>query len=161
MNKQEYLSQLAYLLQDMPEQEKSDVLQYYEDYFAEAGEEQEESVIRTLGSPERLAAMIRDGIGSGQENSHGEYTDSGYRDERFREDGKVPEKYRKSWKEQQQSGRVLEDQRGRRNNRILLMILLVVLAVTVGPHIPGLVFVAVVFLFLKFLKDQRDHKKEN
>lgn len=161
MNKQEYLSQLAYLLQDIPEQEKSDVLQYYEDYFAEAGEEQEESVIRTLGSPERLAAMIRDGVGSGQKNSQGEYTDSGYRDERFREDGRVPEKYRKSWQEQRQSGQVLEDQRSRRNNRILLMILLVVLAVTVGPHIPGLVFVAVVFLFLKFLKDQRDHKKEN
>ncbi len=160
MNRQEYMSQLAYLLQDMPESEKNDVLQYYEDYFEEAGEEQEESVIHTLGSPERLAAMIKDGIRSGQENSHGEYTDSGYRDERFREDGKVPEAYRKSWREQQRSGHVLEDQRGRRNNGILLLILLLVLVFTVGPHIPGIVFVIVVFLFLKFLKDRRERKKD-
>ena len=37
-------------------------MQYYEDYFDEAGPENEQQVINDLGSPERVAAIIKAGL---------------------------------------------------------------------------------------------------
>lgn len=62
MNREEYLRRLSYLLQDLPEEEYKDALEYYEDYFEEAGPDREQEVIRELGRPERIAAMIRDSV---------------------------------------------------------------------------------------------------
>lgn len=67
MNRAEYMRELAYLLQDLPDGEKEEALQYYEDYFDDAGPEKEAQVIGELGSPERLAAIIREGAGNGFE----------------------------------------------------------------------------------------------
>lgn len=90
MDRNEYMKQLAYLLQDVPEQEKEEAMQYYEDYFDEAGNDQEQEVIRKLGTPEKVAAVIKAGI-TGNFGEAGEYTERGYEDERFREDKKVPD----------------------------------------------------------------------
>lgn len=84
MNREEYMEKLEYLLQDILEEEKEDALQYYRDYMEEAGPENEERVIREFGSPERVAALIRASI-SGNLESGGEFTESGYQDERFRD----------------------------------------------------------------------------
>jgi len=84
MNRVEFIRELEYLLQDIPEEEKSDALAYYHDYLEEAGEEHEEDVIREFGSPERVAAIIRADL-RGNLNEGGEFTESGYQDERFRE----------------------------------------------------------------------------
>ena len=65
MNREEYLKRLSFLLKDLPEEEIEDAIAYYEDYFEEAGEEKEEQVIKELGSPEKIAKMIRDSV---QEN---------------------------------------------------------------------------------------------
>lgn len=59
MNKQEFIRELRKELQDIPSKEREEAVQYYEEYFDEAGEENEEDVIRELGSPARIAAMIR------------------------------------------------------------------------------------------------------
>ena len=83
MNKEEFMKELEYLLQDIPEEEKEDALEYYRDYLEEAGEE-EEQVLREFGSPERIAAMIRADIAGHLENG-GEFTDHGYEDTRFRD----------------------------------------------------------------------------
>ena len=37
MNRTEYLERLAFLLQDIPTEEREEALEYYEDYFEEAG----------------------------------------------------------------------------------------------------------------------------
>lgn len=87
MNRAEFLKQLEYLLQDMPEDEREDAVAYYRDYFEEAGPDQEAAVLRELGSPERIAAMIR-ADWNGQLKGGGEFTDSGYQDERYREPGR-------------------------------------------------------------------------
>lgn len=160
MNRAQYMAQLSYLLQDMPDEERREVLQYYEDYFDEGGELQEELIIRTLGSPERLAAMIQDGVREGTGSIYGEYTDSGYRDERFREDGKVPQKYRGSCNEHEHKdfGDMLEDDQRKRRNKILLIVIVIVLAVTIGFRIPGILFVLVLAAFLNYWKEQ---KKKN
>lgn len=90
MDRKQYMKQLAYLLQDVPDQERSEAMQYYEDYFEEAGPEQEDSVIKELGSPEKVAAMIKAEL-AGNFGDSGEYTERGYEDQRFRENDKVPD----------------------------------------------------------------------
>lgn len=84
MNKMLFIEELEYLLQDIESEEKDEAIQYYRDYFEEAGEEREEQVLAELGSPEKIAAIIRVDL-SGQMQEGGEFTDSGYQDERFKE----------------------------------------------------------------------------
>lgn len=58
MNKQEFLEALRQALSGLPEEERQNALQYYEDYFADAGEENEAQAIADLGSPEAVAQAI-------------------------------------------------------------------------------------------------------
>lgn len=73
------MNALERLLQDIPESERTAALQYYNDYFDDAGPENEASVIRELGSPEQVARTIREGMNG----ASGEYTENGYEDSRF------------------------------------------------------------------------------
>ena len=57
MNRKEFIEQLSYLLQDIEDEERQAALEYYEDYFDEAGIENEALIIEELGSPERVAAI--------------------------------------------------------------------------------------------------------
>lgn len=82
MNKEEFLQKLEYLLQDIPEGEKRDALDYYRDYLEEAGTERESDVLKEFGSPERIAAMIRTDLMGGMKEA-GEFTDQGFEDSRF------------------------------------------------------------------------------
>ncbi len=58
MNKAEYLAALAHALRGLPPEEQRNAMQYYEDYFADAGTENEATVIRELGTPEQVAQEI-------------------------------------------------------------------------------------------------------
>ncbi|MBT9779971.1 DUF1700 domain-containing protein [Clostridium sp. MCC353] len=84
MNREIFMKELEYLLQDIPEEDKADALDYYRDYLEEAGEENEEAVIKEFGSPERIAAIIRSDL-TGNLEEGGEFTENGYQDERFRD----------------------------------------------------------------------------
>lgn len=160
MNRAEYMAQLSYLLQDMEAADREDVLQYYEDYFDEGGLEKEEEIIRTLGSPERLAAMIRDGLGNDNAGVNGEYTENGYRDERYREDNKVPQKFFRTFQEQKESGHILMDKERSRRNNILLLIILVVFFFVAGPSLPTILLIAVVVWFLNYFRNHKNKKEE-
>lgn len=59
MNRMEFMAELERLLADMPEEERQAAVQYYADYFADAGEANEADVIRELGSPEKVAESIK------------------------------------------------------------------------------------------------------
>lgn len=129
MNRTEYLERLAFLLQDIPVEEREEALEYYKDYFEEAGPENEQKVIEELGSPEKVAAMIRDSVkGNVGED---EYTENGYYNRRYDEKNKMPGKRKKeSW-----------HLKGDRNRNIVLLILIVVLACgSALPAIAGTVF---------------------
>ena len=76
MNRAEFMSRLASLLQDVPLAEREEALQYYNDYFDDAGEDNEESTIASLGSPEELAKSIKAGLADG--GNAGEFTESGF-----------------------------------------------------------------------------------
>ena len=59
MTKQEFLQRLNRLLADVTPEEREEALRYYEEYFDEAGPEQEQAVLAELGSPEKVAAIIK------------------------------------------------------------------------------------------------------
>ena len=84
MRKKEFLEQLERLLWDIPEQERKEALEFYENYFDDAGEENEATVIQELGSPGKVAATIKADLDENG-SEHGEYRETGYTDERFEE----------------------------------------------------------------------------
>lgn len=63
MTRQEYMQQLAALLAAIPEAERRDALDYYEEYFDAAGPEKEAQTIQELGSPQNVAEKIWEGTG--------------------------------------------------------------------------------------------------
>lgn len=59
MNKQAYLKELKRFLMTLPQEEIDAAITFYEEYFNEAGEENEAQVIKDLGLPSKLAAQIK------------------------------------------------------------------------------------------------------
>lgn len=82
MNRIEFMTELAALLQDVPEEERRDAMKFYNDYFDDAGEENEQQVIAELENPAKVAATIKEDLGSAS-REQGEYTEKGFRDSRF------------------------------------------------------------------------------
>lgn len=81
MNRVEFMQQLERLLWDIPQGDRMDAIAYYNDYFDEAGAENEAQVIHELGSPEKVAATIKADLNS-LGNEKAEYTEHGYEDGR-------------------------------------------------------------------------------
>lgn len=91
MNRQEFLRQLESLLMNIPANERADALAYYNDYFNEAGIENEQSVIQELGSPQKVAQSIIDDVRNseyrendqmhGYEESANQYTQNSYQNQ--------------------------------------------------------------------------------
>lgn len=81
MSKMEFMSELESLLQDISPEEREAALTYYEDYFKDAGSENEELIMNELGTPTRIAAIIKHDIeGANEGNQEGEFTETGYKD---------------------------------------------------------------------------------
>lgn len=59
MNREQFIAQLARLLQDLPPAERQEAIRYYQEYFDDAGEENEDVVIQELGSPGKVVASIK------------------------------------------------------------------------------------------------------
>lgn len=72
MNKEIFLRDLRRFLSDLPEEEREQAVKYYEDYFEDAGPENEQQVIQELGNPVDIAKQIKsvnpDNIQYGQGN---------------------------------------------------------------------------------------------
>lgn len=62
MDRKTFMRELAFLLQDISSDERQEALAFYEDYFDEAGVENEARVISELGDPSRVAMIIKDGL---------------------------------------------------------------------------------------------------
>lgn len=59
MDRHTFLQQLRALLADTSAEEREEAIRYYEEYFDEAGPEQEQAVLAELGSPAKVAAILR------------------------------------------------------------------------------------------------------
>ncbi len=65
MNKAEFLRQLEQLLSDVSPYERTEAINYYEEYFSDAGVENEQRILLELGSPQKVAQSIREGLQPG------------------------------------------------------------------------------------------------
>ena len=114
MNRESFLKELSFLLSDLEEDEKKEALQYYQDYFDEAGPEREQEILAHIGSPEKAASEIKNGLFG--DPDRGEYTERGYYDECFDEYHCVPDRYTKIVK-RKTSGGSWEEQAGYEKNK--------------------------------------------
>lgn len=58
MTRKEFMTELAARLHRLPQEDLQAALQYYEEYFDEAGSQNEQAVIRELRSPAHVASKI-------------------------------------------------------------------------------------------------------
>ncbi len=75
MNRSEFMRRLEGLLADISDSEREEALQYYREYFEDAGAENEQEVLRSLGSPEQVAASIKEDING---HAEGAFTENGF-----------------------------------------------------------------------------------
>lgn len=76
MTRAEYMRQLENLLKGVPDAEKEEALQYYNDYFDDASDKEDDDIIKSLGSPEELAESIKAGLTD--DGNQGMFTEEGF-----------------------------------------------------------------------------------
>ncbi|MCI9216151.1 MAG: DUF1700 domain-containing protein [Dorea sp.] len=165
MNRIEFMTELAALLQDIPIVERQEAMKYYNDYFDDAGEENEHQVIEELESPKKVAATIKADLGihetERQNGTYGEFRETGYKDTRFeKKDVPVGRDARNSGGEygSTESSRSYSDTKPPRSNSLLKVLLIIAIVIVGAPVIIplALALIAVVFscmlsVFLIFL----------
>ena len=62
MNRIGFLRQLEELLRDIPDNERREAMEYYRNYFDDAGPENEQKIIEELGSPAKVAERDRKSV---------------------------------------------------------------------------------------------------
>lgn len=81
MTKHDFLTALEQLLWDMDENDRTEAIEYYKDYFLDGEVSEEEDVTLRVGSPEKVAARIKVEF----TEEHSEYSEQGFEDIRFEE----------------------------------------------------------------------------
>ena len=125
MTRLEFMKKLESLLVDIPLEEREEALRYYNGYFDDAGADQEDTVITELGSPERIAAMIKADLspGMGKQEKGGYYTENGYRES-------IRNRYEISEASEQKTGGTANTYANKKSNssNAFLIILLLIIA---------------------------------
>lgn len=126
MNRQEFMRRLEYLLRSIPESERADALAYYNNYFDEAGVENEQQVIQELGSPEAVAQIILEDYRRGQQNSYeyGNYEYSGSSNTEYSSYGQTQNAYEKQG--EKKSSLLKKIKNMSTTEKVLLIILLII-----------------------------------
>lgn len=144
MNRAQFMEQLKKLLSDISEEERQEALDYYESYFDDAGEDQEANVIRELGSPGKVAAIIKADL----KDSSQDYGDTQRRALRM----SVSDRSRS---EQKRGGRAERgyhaERKGGNAGVILALILLVFVSPLIKGAVGGILGVIVTLALLPFL----------
>ena len=181
MDRAEFLNRLEAQLLDVPQAEREEALQYYEDYLNDAGDAGDFDILQELGTPEEVADSIRNGLrqdsstagersGQADENWQdssrtGQLGDSGY----FSENGYVDREPQKeelqrvkqpacgdrSDADWQSTDSDAEDDSSAARRRLpsvwLWILLIVFVAPVVLPIVFGLLVAAISVLFALFI----------
>lgn len=140
MNRAQFMEQLEKLLSDISEEERKEALDFYENYFDDAGSEREAEVIRELGSPGKVAAIIKADLDDNRENT-GEYTEKGYQDVNTEGERQTPAR-RDGYH---------ADRRKNKAGIILVLILLVFISPLIKGAVGGVLGFIVALILLPFL----------
>lgn len=122
MNRSEFLRQLAALLGGISEKEREEALQYYNDYFDDAGEENEADVLAALGTPAKVAENIKKDL-SGRADDRYEYTDRGFQSSGGQRGNEV------AVRTQYQDGRIPYEEKTTKKNMSPVAIILLILGI--------------------------------
>lgn len=125
MNRIEFMSELEMLLKDIPTEERAEAIQYYRDYFEDAGIENEAQIIAELGSPQRVAQTIKEGL-RGRNDESSEYRETGYTDTRFESRDDLVNRYNYSESGQKQAPKT---------NNLLKIFLIAAIVIVAAPVI--------------------------
>lgn len=147
MDRENFIKELSFLLQDISDEDREDAIYYYEDYFAEAGKDNEEKVIRELQSPERVAAIIKAGLNSSFEEDI-EYSESGMKNSGYDKQDELVINTKVKTEEQQGSEKTRKSgfRGNQERNRILLMVI-IIMSVIVALPIFGVGFGVLFMIF--------------
>ena len=139
MSKEEYLDRLESLLMDINELDRNEALDYYRNYFEDAGLEDVESIIKNLGTPEKLAFIIRESL-NGDFDESIEIGDAGVHD--FYEDKHEVKKLK--------SKKIID-----KGDKVIFLILLIAFLIPLTSFLNGVfgiigVFLSIIMFFFGF-----------
>jgi uncharacterized membrane protein len=144
MKKNEFMNELENMLGNIQDSEREEALQYYNDYFDEAGPENEEQVVRELGTPAKVAAIIKTSL---QENVNesGEFSETGYSDPRFTVNYEVVDSKENGSNDSNNSynkttSRERKYAKEASGGKIALIVILCILAIPIGVPLLGGIF---------------------
>lgn len=133
MNRAEFMEKLRALLADVEDGEREEALNYYEDYFDDAGIENEQQVIESLESPEKVAKIIKEGL-SDSEGEQGEFSETGFSGYGDRDKEEV------GYHGVSEKGKISDRIKGLGTAGIVLILILAIFALPIlGPVIIGIV----------------------
>lgn len=154
MTKWEFMRRLEELLFDISPAEREEALQYYNDYINDAGIGNESQAIASLGTPEQVAAIVKEGL---EGNTSGMFTESGYQGSHQQSDSVVT-KYEQPQQNQSQAedAPAAEKKNKMSTGTIILIVILCIFAspilLSVASAILGvLISVATVVFFAFFV----------
>jgi len=140
MKRQEFMSELEVLLRDIPEHDRIDAIAYYNDYYDEAGKENEEMILRELGSPKKVADTIKENMVFGEdiyrEDIPVEFSEKGCLDRRSAEEWKAPMKV---LKKKTESDVKMESPMMPNTNKRIPWFVIVVLLIFASPVLIGII----------------------
>lgn len=133
MSRAEFMERLRALLSEIEESEREEALNYYEDYFNDAGEENEQEVIKALGSPEKVAKTIMDGLNDSH-GAQGEFSETGFSGYEAEEKNEV------GYHEEPKKQRFSDTLKNLGTGGIVLILVLAIFALPVlGPIVIGII----------------------
>ncbi len=117
MSRIEFMEELEALLKHISVEDRTDALQFYNNYFDDAGEDQEDVIIKELESPQKVARIILSSFEEGEEK-HGNYTEQGYYDDRYVNKDEI------SFKQQNVKSREKTENKGKVSKIIVIILIL-------------------------------------
>ncbi len=145
MNRTDFMRQLESLLQNISPAEREAALQYYNDYFDDAGPENEQDVMEALGNPARVAESIKRDQTINRASGRGAYkgeTENDYRHEDARGNSVrnpiVRQNDSHSDEQSGQSGQYGSGQKPKEDMPTWLLVLLIIGGIIISPFVLGL-----------------------
>lgn len=139
MKRKEYMDKLEQFLDKLPMEEREEALQFYNDYFDDAGVENEDKVIQELGTPEEVAEKIK----RGYTGEYASYSEQGFEDSRFKNTQEITTDRQEDVTEEKK-----RNSENKNLGKILALIFLVILGIPVILPLGAAIIVVIIALII-------------
>ncbi len=142
MKRKEYMDKLEQFLDKLPLEEREEALQFYNDYFDDAGVENEDKVIQELGTPEEVAEKIK----RGYTGEYASYSEQGFEDSRFKNTQEITTDRQEDVTEEEKKEKRNSDNKNL--GKILALIFLVLLGIPVILPLGAAIIIVIIALII-------------